>query len=256
MTSLDTRDAAISKYTGAASNSEALGNDGAKVLHGIDASRLKPFTHPKSRWLFDIVSWNFPYPVVLPSSWKTTNAKDATTLMAAFFASVAGVLAPGGRVRLVLAKSQGGSTREIRAKLHNWNMEEVAEKAGFELIEVLPFTASFFPGYEPRREMNNETFPSSDARVHVFGRRQTAPAKAKPAGDAPAEPAERFRRRVQPDNVINLGGDVASSVEAEPPHRPRSSLRHLYSRFAELRRSIHDDAGLTPQVVRGIGGVA
>lgn len=48
-------------------------------------------------------------------------------------------------------------------------METAAEAAGFDLLEVVPFNASLYPGYLPRREFIDQGFPAEEARVHIFG---------------------------------------------------------------------------------------
>lgn len=234
----------MEKYADAAGNLEALRVDcGARVQHGVDATKLAPLTHPKSRWLFDVVSWNFPYPVETASS-AHANSQEGAALVAAFLACAGGVLAPGGQVRLLLAPRQGGTTREVAANSANWGVEALAAATGFDLLEVLPFDAAAFPGYEPRREFADSSFPWTGARVHVFGWRPEPGAPPRPVADPP--------------NVIRLDGvDVASRVAADPP-RLSSTEQHLGSRLADaadhepLLRG-HD--GRSPIVPKGPGGL-
>lgn len=272
ITSLDTAEAVEAKYAGAAANLAALRDAGAKIVHGVDATKLAANLHPVSRWLFDVVSWNFPYPITRIG--QTDITTEVRALMKGFFGCVGAVLAPGGTVRLVLSKMQGGTTREVRATRAGWNIESVAEAAGFELVEVLPFSFSDFPvlhcsfscskrllvatiadpsflcapaqGYESRREFADTTFPSDNARTHVFARR------APPTPPAPP-------RRMEPDNVVvmpDFGPDVARRVNASPPPRPTSAVRHAGAAHSER---MHYRAAaaefLTPNVSRAGGAL-
>ena len=58
----------------------------------------------------------------------------------------------GGQVEVTLAMGQGGTTKELHPENRNpWRIEDVAAEEGFDLMEVLPFEAMAYDGYEPRR---------------------------------------------------------------------------------------------------------
>jgi hypothetical protein len=75
-----------------------------------------------------------------------------------------------GRIYVSLARHQGGTTREAAAPNLAWDIEEQAHKSGLELVEVLPFHLDKLSGYEykPKRAYVDSTFPSSEARIHIF----------------------------------------------------------------------------------------
>jgi hypothetical protein len=204
-TSLDCRESVLGKYPGAASILEELDMDPlVEVLHRVDAMSL--LSHMRNRSPFDIVVWNFPYPVIS----APVQAGEGAALLDGFLASVgeAAVLSEGGRVYITLANAQGGSTREAKRLKNSWRIEDVAAKKGFNLLEVIPFNVTEYAGYTPRRAFSDESFPHADARVHILQRchaqqRQTT-----------ASSATGYERLGSKDR--HLGGRLASAIHSAP----------------------------------------
>lgn len=161
VTSLDSHATAVEKYVGAGANLDALALDtNVTVLHGVDATKL-----PVSpSFVFDTIVWNFPYPPGIIVVASTAGA----SLISGFLACARNVLAPGGQIRLLMAKEQGGSSRDYSGTRSNWDIEALAREHRFVVSEVLPFNFSLYPGYKPRREINGESFPYQDARVYIL----------------------------------------------------------------------------------------
>ena len=148
---LDSQQDVCTTYRKAAANlAELRGSANVRVVHGVDAtqlvSTLKPARNTKVRTSYDCVVWNFPYPM----GEGRIPGDVCGELMRGFFRSVSSVLEDGGQVRVTLAMRQGGTTKELQSQ-RGWRIEDVAENEGFDLIEVLPFKASVYDGYEPRR---------------------------------------------------------------------------------------------------------
>jgi|AntAceMinimDraft_12_1070368.scaffolds.fasta_scaffold62306_1 hypothetical protein len=149
-TSLDSREKVCAKYLKAEANLDELqASAHVTLLHGVDATQLvEKLTFETNNRGFDCVMWNFPYPIGKGSIF----GDPCTELMRGFFRSVSSVLADGGQVRMTLARGQGGTTKELHPENHiSWRIEDVAAEEGFDLEEVLPFDASEYVGYEPRR---------------------------------------------------------------------------------------------------------
>ena len=49
-----------------------------------------------------------------------------------------------------------------------------AATSGLELVEAFSFERSEFRGYEPRREIDDKTFPYDGARIHVLQASRTS----------------------------------------------------------------------------------
>jgi hypothetical protein len=158
----------LEKYRGAEANLEELRADTSiTVVHGVDATKLQALHLPKTpNFCFDAIIWNFPYPAKHVFHTSTEGGR----LLSDFFACAGEVLNAGGELRITMASRQGGSTREVAADDRFWDLEAVALARGFDLREVVPFDPASFPGYEPRRAIDDTTFPFKNARTYIFVR--------------------------------------------------------------------------------------
>lgn len=128
--SLDSRAAVIVKYSGARANLDELARDAhVTVLHEVDATELR------DEGLFDTIVFNFPYPPDV----ERVGGNEGAALVSSFLRCVCNVLAQGGQIRLLMAKGQGGSSRDLKSCARSWHVEELARMHGFEVLEVLPF---------------------------------------------------------------------------------------------------------------------
>eukprot|EP00798_Chlamydomonas_sp_ICE-L_P018671 gene18671-25189_t len=165
VSSIDTREEVMGKYTKGRSDLEALMNlSHVDVIHGVDATDLDDLD---KTW--DLVLWNFPYPICGSSGTVVRANEECHALMQRFFGSVGSIPEPYGEIRIVLAGGQGGTTREISDVWHTkWRMEEAAASGGFDLHEIIPFNPTSYPGYEQRRDYVDISFPSNDPCMHIF----------------------------------------------------------------------------------------
>jgi len=173
--SLEPQEGVCAKYAGAAANLAALAADPFVVVaHGVDATRLE---HSCGDGTWDSVVWNFPYLPSLP----LVSGDQGARLLGDFLGGVGAFLKPGGRVYVTLATKQGGTTREAAGNLRSWDVDAAAAAAGFDVVEVLPFDARAYAGYEPRREYQDSSFPAERARTHILQRRVPAAVGAAPS---------------------------------------------------------------------------
>jgi len=175
---LDSKETVTAKYDKGYSNLEYLSRHDSctTVLHEVDATNLQSsistqlskIENKQTNPFFKTVVWNFPYAV--GSQFESQPSNSNSVLIGKFLLSVKEVLDDNGQVRITLASRQGGTSREARAKNPSWNIEEIAKESGFDLIEVFPFVETMYPGYEPKREFVDKSFPYQNAQVHMFKR--------------------------------------------------------------------------------------
>jgi len=175
---LDSKETVTAKYDKGYSNLEYLSRHDSctTVLHEVDATNLQSsistqlskIENKQTKPFFKTVVWNFPYAV--GSQFESQPSNSNSVLIGKFLLSVKEVLDDNGQVRITLASRQGGTSREARAKNPSWNIEEIAKESGFDLIEVFPFVETMYPGYEPKREFVDKSFPYQNAQVHMFKR--------------------------------------------------------------------------------------
>lgn len=229
-TSLDSKSEVENKYQKAAANLKALSFSDVTVLHGVDATRLEQTLRCNGEQAqqhsvsYDTVVWNFPY----PKGERVADSRLGADLLTDFFHSVKPLLRPDAEIRIVLASSQGGSTREAAGTRPAWKVEGVAAAAGFDLIEVFPFDPEMFPGYEPRREFKDEPFPYKESRVHLFRCRSlTEPSTSVPNNSSnTSAPPEQSQR-----GFVSPGSESFSSAATG------IGSRHMASAFGSLFHS-------------------
>ncbi|KAG5180879.1 hypothetical protein JKP88DRAFT_323304, partial [Tribonema minus] len=129
-TSLDSHDVVLSKYPDALEWLDRLAD--AKVLHGVDATRLEQAVRPQQ--LFDRVVFNFPHT-------GEQRVHLNRNLLRNFFRSARGYVkcAPdGGEVHVTLKEGP---------PYNGWEIKEAAAAAGMLPIRTLAFDPNQFPGY-------------------------------------------------------------------------------------------------------------
>ena len=128
LTSYDTLKQLNEKYSQAKANVEQLQNAGARVLHGIDATRLEDrFAHEQ----FDGIIFNFPH-----SGDQRVHLNRA--LLRDFFTSSKHCLAQHGKVYVTI---------KMRPPYSEWGVEERAAEGGMNLVDIQNFDQAVFPGY-------------------------------------------------------------------------------------------------------------
>eukprot|EP00798_Chlamydomonas_sp_ICE-L_P018673 gene18673-25191_t len=209
VTSIDTREEVMGKFSKGRSNLRALMNlSHIDVIHGVDATDLDVLD---KTW--DLILWNFPYPICGSSKTVMQPSEECHTLMKRFFGSVGSILEPDGEIRIVLAGGQGGTTREISDEWRTkWRMEEAAASGGFDLHEIIPFDPTSYPGYEQRRDYVDVSFPGRDPCMHIF-------------------------RRADPETMTPEKGPATNKEDKEEVEsKLGSGPRHLLGRLASFAR--------------------
>lgn len=180
--SLDSQETVKRRYHSATVNLEALSADSnVFVKHELDATLHGAL---RTGRIWDSIVWNFPYPVDQIIATST----EARLLLTGFFYNLNASLKQEGRAYVTLAQKQGGTTREAAGSIVAWDVERLADDAGLQVIEVLPFNINDFDGYKPRRAYSDESFPFENARIHILRRRESSF-----PGDVPSERSPHSR---------------------------------------------------------------
>lgn len=160
------------KYPDAADHRKVVDDElGGTTLVGVDATRLHHIREFKEA--FRTIIWNFPY----AGGGEADIAKGIeihVKLLNDFFKSALQCLDPEQESTIHVALKSGEPYK-------SWKIVQVAKTAcpkQLELLNVVPFAPSAWPGYEHRRTKGfNERFSKKDseelekgAKVYIFGR--------------------------------------------------------------------------------------
>jgi hypothetical protein len=154
-----TRAATIAVY-GPAAEKRVSGMEGAQhsVLFGVDATQLQAHEEVVKACCLDecgLVVWNFPFTGV------DEDLYAHQLLMRRLFCSLARLRASSGaRFRFATALQADQFSR--------WKVHSASHAYGWELVTVERFHMSSFPGYEPKRNSLNESFPATAPKVYLF----------------------------------------------------------------------------------------
>ncbi|KAF3777109.1 Uncharacterized protein EJ110_NYTH46180 [Nymphaea thermarum] len=141
-TSLDSKDWLAYKYCSATSNVERLRQLGCRVLHGIDATTMS-----KNRSLrtnkCDRIVYNFPHAGFICPETSAFQIELHKHLLMGFFENARELLSHGhGEVHV---------THKQGYPYSKWELEKIAEKNGFVLVQASRFRLSHYPGYVNKR---------------------------------------------------------------------------------------------------------
>ncbi|XP_031479399.1 uncharacterized protein At4g26485-like [Nymphaea colorata] len=141
-TSLDSKDRLAYKYCSATSNVERLRQLGCRVLHGIDATTMSKNLSLRTN-KFDRIVYNFPHAGFICSETSAFQIELHKHLLMGFFENA----------RELLSHSHGEVhvTHKQGHPYSKWELEKIAEKNGFVLIEASRFRLSDYPGYLNKR---------------------------------------------------------------------------------------------------------
>ncbi|CAJ1372038.1 unnamed protein product [Effrenium voratum] len=108
-TTLESREDLVRRYANAGAHIAALEGAGARVLHGVDATRLRETLPGDVGSLFHRIIFNFPYQAF-------GGIKGLRRLLAAFLEEAAALLAPDGVIEVALCAGQGGTAKDRQAR--------------------------------------------------------------------------------------------------------------------------------------------
>ncbi|XP_059487210.1 uncharacterized protein LOC132203430 [Neocloeon triangulifer] len=162
---------------GAEENVALLEEQGARVVFGVDATKLHTYNYLRLNedYLSNCIIFNFPH---IGGKMKIHRNRE---LLRNFFASVRKFLANScqklptactPRVIVNLCKGQGGTEADgsdQRVWGNSWQINEMAAASGFVLSQILPFNHDLCDGYSSVGFRSREQwFHTENALVHVF----------------------------------------------------------------------------------------
>ncbi|KAG8469964.1 hypothetical protein KFE25_006419 [Diacronema lutheri] len=162
---------------------DALGALGARVVHGVDATRLDGVDASALGGPFDRIVFNFPCVAsadgAASADGQLAEMAANAALLRAFFAHAHRLLAPGGELHVA---------HKTKPPFSHWRLAEIAAVAAAAELEFagrVVFDPALHIGYAPRKVATGAggSFPTFDAVVHVWR-------GAHPAGGAAASAAE------------------------------------------------------------------
>ena len=185
-TTLESEATITERYSTAQRSIDALVARGAAPQHGVDATRLDGDTAAWDRIIF-----------MFPHAPGKANVRRGRELLSRFFASAAGVLAPGGEVLVSLRAPQAGlaeptdsdasATKSDNAAVLAWRLswqpQLAAADAGLVLAQDHPFDPYLLEGYAPRGHRGHgvdRKFDASRACLLSFAQEGSAVPVARP----------------------------------------------------------------------------
>jgi hypothetical protein len=166
-------------YAEAGATLSALGAfPGARVKHGVDATRLRETLGAElaSRQYHRVI-FNFPCVPDRPGAdGQAEQLEDNKALIRGFLAAAAQVAAPGAEVHIV---------HKTREPFSWWAIDKLAPPAVTYARSVV-FDRALYPGYIPRKVGEDKSFPVHDAVTFCFSKPDSA-ANAADAADADAQ---------------------------------------------------------------------
>ncbi|KAK7301871.1 hypothetical protein RJT34_12747 [Clitoria ternatea] len=140
-TSLDSYDDVTKKYKHAKSNIDDLQKLGARLLHEVDATKMKLHSDLKMR-RFDRVIFNFPHAGFHGKENDMLLIKMHKDLVLGFFKNATHMLRANGEIHV---------SHKTTGPFRNWNIEKLATQNLLTLIECADFNKEDYPGYNNKR---------------------------------------------------------------------------------------------------------
>ncbi|KAI1754301.1 hypothetical protein F4782DRAFT_528734 [Xylaria castorea] len=158
------RDELLEKYPHAADNiAKTEGEEGCRVLFGVDATKMAPFTDKAGRssssssskasgsentssaavGVMDRIIFNFPH-VGGKSTDVNRQVRYNQELLVSFFQRAAPSLAPGGSIIVTLFEGEPYTL---------WNIRDLARHSGLQVERSFRFQATAYPGYHHARTL-------------------------------------------------------------------------------------------------------
>ncbi|KAI1350476.1 hypothetical protein F5Y01DRAFT_285914 [Xylaria sp. FL0043] len=155
------REELLEKYPHAADNIATVeAEDGCRVLFGVDATKMAPFTNKPGRGkasgpetdngqsraangVMDRIMFNFPH-VGGKSTDVNRQVRYNQELLVSFFQRAIPSLAPGGSIIVTLFEGEPYTL---------WNIRDLARHSGLQVERSFKFQASAYPGYHHARTL-------------------------------------------------------------------------------------------------------
>ncbi|GAB2293076.1 hypothetical protein Dimus_027292 [Dionaea muscipula] len=163
-TSLDSWEFLCKHYDRAVSNILNLTKRGCGVVHGIDATMIswKYSTHLAMQ--FDRIIFNFPHVGVFKNDApRETSLREHQKLIRMFFANAKKMIMKDGEIH-IRHKSNGF--------FRDWNIQQLGENEGLQLIEAMPFHPYEYEGYNTKFGFGgkaNGNFDCNPSNTYRFG---------------------------------------------------------------------------------------
>jgi 25S rRNA (uracil2634-N3)-methyltransferase len=170
------------KYPHVEENIAKIEAEDGKVLYGVDATKMAPFTDRKGRdgtGVMDRILFNFPH-VGGKSTDVNRQVRYNQELLVAFFQRAMPSLAPGGSIVVTLFEGEPYTL---------WNIRDLGRHAGLQVERSFQFQAAAYPGYHHARTLGVVRSKDGEigggwkgedrpARSYVFVRKDEAPKPA------------------------------------------------------------------------------
>ncbi|XP_068989953.1 ferredoxin-fold anticodon-binding domain-containing protein 1 isoform X2 [Neodiprion pinetum] len=151
-------------FESAKKNAEYLRNHGARVLLGVDATKLGEH-FPLVSEEFDKIIFNFPH---TGGKMKINRNRK---LLRDFFISAENLIKRNGSILVSLCNGQGGTPADSPQRRwdDSWQIVEMAAYGNFLLTGVQPFSRDELPGYTSVGYRSLEkSFATENLLVHIF----------------------------------------------------------------------------------------
>lgn len=208
-TSFDDEKSVVKKYANAERCIQYITSHGAKVFHGVDATRLDQ-TLPRIDGLphcFDYIIFNFPHTGQQRVHLNRNLVRD-------FFHSARPVLTPMGEIHMAL---------KDRPPYSNWNIEEYARHHHYLLKARQKFDPQHYPGYRHRTtDPLAKNFETELCIKYVFiVNRQKFPTKTVPTAPPSAIYAKNLITESESDLSLSPGASTTHTLVPlwKPWHR-------------------------------------
>ncbi|KAI1858312.1 uncharacterized protein JN550_012762 [Neoarthrinium moseri] len=167
------------KYPHVGENIGKIEAEDSRVVFGVDATKMAPFTDKKGRdgtGVMDRIIFNFPH-VGGKSTDVNRQVRYNQELLVSFFKRALLSLAPGGTVVVTLFEGEPYTL---------WNIRDLGRHSGLQVAQSFKFQAAAYPGYHHARTLgvvrNKEGEVGGGwkgeeraARSYVFVRKDEAP---------------------------------------------------------------------------------
>ena len=165
-TSHETRESVLKTYGDPTDRTlRILEENGAKVIHGVDATDLESVIELREK-KFDKIIWNFPcvgQGLSAGADGQSSEMEENKQLIMNFFRSASNFLNTNGEIHIA---------HKTIEPFCWWNIHKLGQDSGigFDCVGSLIFDRMLFPGYVNRKALHKKSFPCHDAQIYVFKR--------------------------------------------------------------------------------------